>query len=80
MSGLCIEFRLPSRQVGFVISGPVGDPPPVEFDDTRCEGLEKPPVVGYKKYGSPEFEEEFLKPADRFDVEKIGRASCRERV
>src|SRR5512135_2068697 len=80
MSGLCIELRLPPPQVGCIIAGPVGDPAPVELDYAVRQGLKKPPVMGYKKYGAAELKEKFLQPPDRIDIEMVGRLIEKQKV
>ena len=56
-----------------VVAGPVVEPAAVELDDPGGQPLEEDPVVGDEDERAAVAEQEVLEPADRLDVEVVGR-------
>lgn len=66
--------------IGGVIAVPVEQPPAVEFDDARAQFLQEGPVVGDKQQRAIPARQEIFQPADRVDIQVIGRLVQHEQV
>lgn len=60
-------------EVGVVVAGPAGELAAVEFDDAVGHATQEGAVVRDEQQGDLFFEQEFLHPEDRVEVEVVGR-------
>ena len=72
--------QLINTPIGRIVSKQVGLPAPVELDDAGGEPPEEHPVVRDEDERAAVAEQELLEPADRLDVEVVGRLVEQEDV
>ena len=67
------EELLLAFEEGRVVAGPVVEPAPVELDDAGRQPPQEHPVVSDEHQRAAGAEQELFEPADRVDVEVVGR-------
>ena len=80
LAGLGRQELLLALEEGGVVAGPVEEAAPVELDDPGGQPAQEHPVVGDEDQRAPVAQEEVLQPADRLDVEVVGRLVEQEDV
>ena len=68
-----LQGRFLALQIRLVIAGPACQPAAVEFQDPRGDAAQQGAIVRDEQHGSVVAQQEVLQPADRFDVEVVGR-------
>ena len=73
LAGLGREQLLAPLQEGGVVARPVGEAAAIELDDPGGQPFQEDPVVGDEDDRAAVAQQERLQPADRLDVEVVGR-------
>ena len=70
--GLGVQQLRLAPQVVLIVSRPIREPPPIQFQDAGCQAAQKGPVMGHEQQGTRIAEEKLFHPVDGIYIQVVG--------